>query len=390
MCKEAHWLNKRWFWIGGGDAPAIGLSTLLISHNLLSPDMDTQTSRYPTLKSRIFPNGDFTVGYSKPKSRRDGKVRLSDAHYEQCLVEQDDHIYGRMEETIAERHVANTYQPPIREKIVRARKGLKGIGGEAKRKLRSGCYLLAERYGNKRLGFLTLTLPNADWLTDIWALNFSELVRQVIQEIRRELQRKGAPDSVVGAIELQTERFEEYGQVAPHLHLVYVARANPRKPSWYISAKTFRKIWKRVLIAVVRPECPNIDELKKHIEWDAAVDCAMIRKSAESYLSKYLSKGGGDIEAILEEYGEEFVPKAWYTISSKLLKAIMSSILSLSDRYLEILIGCMDAKEVQDLSDGIIAWMHKFEIPINPEISLTGYVGRLKIRDYLEVCLDLS
>lgn len=352
--------------------------------------MEAAPTRYPALKSRIFPNGDFTVGYSKPKSKRDGKIRLDDAHYEQCLDAQDDHIRWRMEETLRERRDRNTYQPPNREKIVRARKGLKGIQGEAKRKLRSGCYLLAERYGNNRIGFLTLTLPSADWLTDIWALNFSELVRQVIQEIRRELRRRGAPDSVVGAIELQMERFEEYGQVAPHLHLVYVARANPRKPSWYISAKTFRKIWKRVLIAVARPECPDIDELKRHIEWDAAVDCAMIRKSAESYLSKYLSKGGGDIEAILEEYGEEFVPKAWYTISSKLLKAIMSSILSLSDRYLEILLSCMDAKHAAELSDGIIAWMHRFEIPINPDVSLTGYVGRLKIQDYLEACLELS
>jgi len=330
-----------------------------------------------TLVSRCFPNGDFTIGYSAPKSKRDGKVRLDDSHYEEQLRSQDESVRWGMEPTMAERWQKNAYQPTEREKKPRARKGLKGIRGEARRKIRSGCFLLQQRYGRARLGFLTLTLPNADWIVSIWAQNFDEIVRQFVQEMRRELRRKGAPDNIVGAIELQEKRYDQYGDIAPHLHIAYVAKERPRKCAFYITAAKFRKIWKRVLIAIAKKNCENFEEISGEIEWNAAVNCSIVRKSVESYMSKYLSKGDKNLEEIVESGRTDEIPKTWYTISKKLLRAIMSEVIELPDELVELVTRCMDAKEACARTNGLVEWMQRLEIPINPEVTLTGYIGRV-------------
>lgn len=336
-----------------------------------------------TLATRCFPNGDFTIGYSAPKSKRDGKVGLDDEHYENELRRQDESVRWQLEDTLSERWKNNHYQPKAREIKPRARKGLKGIKGEARRKIRSGCYLLQQRYGKDRLGFLTLTLPNADWLVAIWAQNFDEITRQFVQEMRRELRRKNAPDNLVGAIEIQEKRFAQYGDIAPHLHIAYVAKTKPRKGSFYIQAAKFRKIWKRILSGIAKKYCDNFEELSKEIEWNAAINCSVIKRNVEAYMSKYLSKGHKNLEEIVETGRESEIPRAWYTITRQLLRAIMACIITLPPDLIELIISCIDAKDAFIRSHGLIAWMQKLEIPINADVTLTGYIGRLD-RERLE------
>jgi hypothetical protein len=223
-----------------------------------------------------------------------------------------------------------------------------------------------------------LTLPSADWITDVWASEFSEILRQVVQELRRELAREGAPTNILGAIELQTGRYAKTGQIAPHIHMVYVAKRTRRKGDFYLSARRIRAIYTRILKAIARKYCENFGEIEGEIIWSRCVNAQIVKKSVEAYLSKYLSKGSGTLQPMIEAGFTDLIPTAWYTISKTLLKTVMSCVHALSDNCIHAVINdCMD--EFPPL-----AYMKKLELPISPEVTLTGYVGRVKMSEYYQ------
>jgi hypothetical protein len=56
------------------------------------------------------------------------------------------------------------------------------------------------------------------------------------------------------------------------------------------------------------------------------IETAVVEKSVEAYLSKYLSKGSGDeMAGFIEDLGEDCVPGQWWFCSAQMRDAIRAS-----------------------------------------------------------------
>lgn len=196
----------------------------------------------------------------------------------------------------------------------RAKRGSKGITSAAKRQIKSCGKLLEEQVQRSNLAFVTLTLPALDesqmrQVCDEW----SEITRQFCQSLTRVLARKNLSTDYVQVTEIQENRFQKWGQVCPHLHIVFQSRSHRREP-WKVSKDDIRFIWQRTLenILGVRLDCRYATRIESP------------RKSLSKELGKYLSKGGKVVRAIVDRGLGELLPSAWHG-ESKALKHLERS-----------------------------------------------------------------
>ena len=194
----------------------------------------------------------------------------------------------------------------------RSRKGLKGITTHGKRMVRNGCHILEEVFGRGRCGFGTFTLPDLN-LPDYAAVctQWSDIVNRFTQEVKRTLATRTEKTYIVFVTEFQEKRFEKEKRAYPHLHICYPARPQ-RDYNWYISASEFRAMWKQA----VERCC-----LSSYC-FDASVDCVVVKKSVGAYLSKYLTKGAGDIARYLETGLPFGCLGHWWGLTGELRSAI--------------------------------------------------------------------
>ena len=204
-------------------------------------------------------------------------------------------------------------------KLPRGNRGLSSYG----RRLIQGCVsLLESKCPRRTVSFLTLTLPSLKSEEgQLIALQWSELLRRVVQSLGRRLTSRQLPAQFAGAIELQERRQSVHGGIHPHLHLVFRGRKTS-KSSWVISPEECREIWGRHISQIIgRTLSPK--ELK------ACENLVMVKKSASRYLSKYLSKGVSPVIAITEGYDSNHIPKCWYTVSFELRREWKKNIRSI-------------------------------------------------------------
>jgi hypothetical protein len=197
----------------------------------------------------------------------------------------------------------------------RAQKGLKGITRHGARTVRNAAYLLESKYSLSQLGFYTFTLPLVDASAEYRAgKEWGEIVRIFLQSVVRLLSAAGLPTSYVGCTEIQEGRYARYGGLPLHLHLVVVGKKRGR--DWAIHSNQWRALWRSAVVA----RCPEFKEAK----FSASVDTEAVRKSAQGYLGKYMSKGASDLAKILaDDPGlAEFLPRSWWHCSLKLRRAI--------------------------------------------------------------------
>jgi hypothetical protein len=246
------------------------------------------------------------------------------------------------------------------------RRGLKGITPKGKRTIRNTAFLLQKTFGKKRLGFLTVTLPSFGDRPDlgmILAHDWSELVRQFTQEINRAIERKDKVALWTGCTEIQEKRLEKYGEVAPHLHLVYLAHNG--NFDWYITADEFRSIWKRIIEARIK----HFTNEEIEVNTKASIDAKQVKKDAGNYLGKYMSKGGDIVKKMIEKGFTDLVPTAWWHCCLKLkriLKAMMRELPS--DLKLAVKQG------VNLVERGVCIYLFDVEIKDRHY----GWVGKLK------------
>jgi hypothetical protein len=109
----------------------------------------------------------------------------------------------------------------------RGRYGKHGITGFGKRFVKNACILLQQRYGKRRLGFATATLPDMGVSSlKVIISNLSDVVRRFYQKLRRICEKRGCQFIYVGVVEIQEKRFQTSGLPVPHLHFVYVSKAS--------------------------------------------------------------------------------------------------------------------------------------------------------------------
>jgi len=191
----------------------------------------------------------------------------------------------------------------------------------SKRMVRNGVAVLEERYTKHNLAFATYTLPEltAPQMTRVRE-NIHEVARQLKQYIERDLIRAGLVPEVVYVIEIQEERYNTSGVVAPHLHVVFQSRKN-RYSEYAIKKQRNTEIWNRVLSNVVGED----------IQAPYGASIEKVKKSAERYMAKYMSKGS-QMAAHLHLNGlKEQLPKSWWGMSLSLRSWIKNHMKLFSD-----------------------------------------------------------
>jgi len=185
---------------------------------------------------------------------------------------------------------------------------------------------LERKYGRRSLTFATVTLPAmSDERLKLVCESWGKYVNRFVEEIKRELVRANAPTEIIYCTEIQEKRYEKYGQVAPHLHLLWYAYERDPETlepmgSYAITADRLREINSMVLHRIIGDE---------EICVQASVDVQKVKKSAANYLGKYMSKGGKIVDKIVDAGKQNMLPRAWWGVTQELRQLIIKSIIKI-------------------------------------------------------------
>ena len=317
---------------------------------------------------RIWPNGNFSlglgpVGQAALELEEEGQGNLS-------RWDQGAHL-GDAVARLTSSNAINSHTPSE----PRAERGLKGITALGQQMLRSGCYILERDYGNRDLCFATLTVPalpkGARYLL---AVNWSELVRQLLQWVSRQLMKSGRPTKVAGCTEVQSGRLARTGEGYLHLHLVWPAHSNCAGRRWAVDWADLRGWWER---ALVRFSCC---ELPHH----PRVELAPVKKSAERYMGKYLSKGSGEcLDGFITDLGECSVPPAWWFMTAEMRQQVKAE--TANGPNTGTLLDAVIQNALEDGSLDIFEWIRPVMVTFTDRPIHIGWCGRLRagVRDDL-------
>lgn len=173
----------------------------------------------------------------------------------------------------------------------RSKKGLKGLTSKARRDIRCGAFRLERRRNRYRVGFGTCTLPelsDEDYLSV--HSNWGVIVNRFIKWCKRGLNRACVPDHMVYVTEIQGKRHEKTGRAYLHLHFVYLC-CRRTDYTWFLPASDMRVAWNRAVSAFC----------SERSDFDASVDCVVVKKSVARYLAKYLGKGPESIDRAVKD-----------------------------------------------------------------------------------------
>lgn len=320
------------------------------------------TGRTPDKKffGRIWPNGNFSVGVGAVG------VQALEMEEESEVPQARYGAAGSIADAVSaltSSNALNSHTPNPEP----TQRGLKGITPMGQQMLRSACYLLERDYGNQDLCFATLTVPalprGARFLL---AQNWSELVRQLLQWVSRKLMSAGRPIKVCGCTEIQSGRLASRGEAYLHLHLVWPAHSNSAGRLWAVEWAEIRDWWER---ALVRFSCC---ELPHH----PRVELAPVKKSAERYMGKYLSKGSGEaLDGFIADLGEYSVPPTWWFMTADMRHQVKDETSRGSNTGALLYAVVEQALSEGDLGDFV--WVRPVMLAFGDREIHIGWCGRL-------------
>lgn len=246
--------------------------------------------------------------------------------------------------------------------------GKRGITRYGKRLVRNACIVLEKRYGKKRLGFITCTLPTfSRQAHDALNRDWGEVTRRFYQKLRRKAKRCDREFIYVGVTEMQEKRYKKYGIACPHLHFVYVCRDSPSS-SYLFDITEMHNAWNDSLYEVLNKNgvsvCMDANRITGNINGQ------IIRKSAAGYLGKYLSKGGAILEVMLKE-GVNKLPKQWWTASAYVKKLYHESIACMQSELAKKIFYNLEVL----VEKGLIKSLHFVYVCIGGEDRCVGISG---------------
>jgi hypothetical protein len=156
--------------------------------------------------------------------------------------------------------------------------------------------------------------------------------------------------------------------MAPHLHFIYVCKTRAHEKKFNILAGTLRRYWKESMTQVIEKFAGDVD---KTVDFNSSIDATVIKKSAASYLGKYMSKGGKIIKELQEKGLTEHLPSQWWTASTLMKKMFKESIIRLDGSTCNFIFYNLG----DCLADGWLTWCSFVEIPVNNEYRIVGCVG---------------
>ena len=305
---------------------------------------------------KLWPNGEFTLGYSEAGGR---ELELTPAEYAELL--------GCTPLGLSippNSHKERDEGAPKR--------GSGGLTSDGMRMVRCGVELMERKYGRKNLSFLTLTLPEVTF-EEGWNVssNWSEICRIFYQKLGRRMEAKLLPKTWVGVTELQERREKREGHPCLHLHIILVGRQRGQR-GWAFSPGEFREMWASV--------CGSY--LFQEKEWSACENVQMVRYSAGGYLSKYMSKGVGGVPPRGDETGWS-LPTAWYNMPSRMRRYIRENVRKDRDlmELLETFVKLPNA-------ESCCHYLYYGELSLSSGTTIQYVVGKVR-REFMREILDI-
>jgi hypothetical protein len=346
----------------------------------------------------LYPNGEFGMGYKAKE-----KKAIREKRYDEGIV--DGVEYREMprenELSTGEKYYdgGDTVLTPFKldsphESSQTKKYGLRGITSLGKKMVRNGTFLIEGRL--KRPGdcpqFSTLTIPQLPPEYEKYiCTNWANLVRRLFQECKRKYAKYGRAFHYTSVTEIQPNRWYKKGFVGLHLHFVYNAFWVKDEKCWAIVDDWMRRTWCGIINTTLEKASTELGTPPPQFSW-VSYRREPIKKSAESYIGKYMSKGGGFIADIIEKKGEEYLPSQWWSTSSYLRILIKRlTMRSLCEHTCNKIIQCIHAQDKRII----------YAIPIIKEVPycthagesgtgefLLGYAGRIT-QSLLKECKDL-
>jgi hypothetical protein len=180
--------------------------------------------------------------------------------------------------------------------------------------VRNGAFVLQDKFGRRRLSFLTLTLPTmSDEQIREACQEWSEILRIFLQWVVRRLKAANLPTFYVSVTEVQEKRSQREKRPVLHLHMVFVGRGSGG--SWCLSPQAVRQAWQRAVEA-------RLTSYTGQLDFSSVENIQMVRESAEAYLGKYMSKGTELIASWRSMFEHFPIPHTWWNCSSTMRHVI--------------------------------------------------------------------
>lgn len=330
--------------------------------------------------ARIWPNGEFTLGYAKDGEESPelnewtwtgGSRGLSpdelDARLE-CLHGWLDAVAGvySVSGRLATGLLTLSNARNSREALGPTKYGLNGITAQGTKMLRSAAFIMERDYGCSDVTMGTFTVPHLEKEERILlAQQWGRLTNRLVEHLRRELQEQGRPPVVCGCTEIQSARLESRAEGYLHLHVIWPAHSNNGR-LWAVEADEVRTWWKAAIERVIGRE----------LGCAPRVETAIVEKSVEAYLGKYLSKGSDDcLGQFVADLGYESVPGQWWFMSNYLKGKIKAE--TMTGRNVGHLLDEYIHHTVTTGSGVGFEWLRHVDLNIDGRLITVGYVGRL-------------
>lgn len=321
------------------------------------------TGRTPDKRfyGRIWPNGNFSIGIG-PTGQAALEFEEGDPGNLAAFGAAGD--ISAAVAALTSSNALNSHTPESEP----AQRGLKGITGLGQQMLRSACYILERDYGNHDLCFATLTVPTLSQPGRVrLAQNWSELVRQLLQWVSRKLIAAGRPTKVCGCTEIQTARLQARSEGYLHLHVIWPSHSNAAARLWAVEWEEIRDWWERALVRFSGEQLPH----------HPRVETAPVRKSAERYMGKYLSKGSGEcLGEFITDLGEDSVPSAWWFMTADLRHQVKAE--TAHGPNTGTLLDAVIQNALNDGLDDIFVWIKPVMMTFTDRPVHIGWCGRLK------------
>lgn len=260
----------------------------------------------------------------------------------------------------------STPQNLVKTSKTRSRRGTVGITSYGKRMTRSAAAILEDKFGRECLSFGTATLPFMSKAeNELICQNWGDIANRFFEKLTRLCERRGLSKDYCFVTEIQEQRFDRYGIVAPHLHWIIQGKLTKRS-HWLILPSEVKSMWEQVL--------GNF--LKRPVDGSTATRIEKPRKSLKQEMGKYLSKGTKIIKKINEQNKGFLLPSAYHGSSRALKQQIKDAIVTLRGDECETFIDNLESmKEMNLISFVPILW----EIPDSGGKQIAvGFVGWLR------------
>ena len=332
-------------------------------------------------KGKVYPDYSFSIG-KVPNLKKLQKDREYDVDYSKQYDEYTEVVErGRKRYVVHDKWFSrfDDYGRFIKSSELsqkNKRYGKHGITRLGRRMVKNGAVLLERKYKISRLGFATATLPNySRRILHILSRDWHEVTRRFFQKVKRFQEKMGCPTEMVSCTEIQPKRFRKTGVVAPHIHYIYICKTKSHSKKFTIIASLFRRYWKESVEQVIALHDGYVSE---KADFNASIDCQIIKKSAAAYLGKYMSKGGEILEEIDEKGLTAFLPKQWWTATAGMKKMVKNAIITLDNETCKAIMYQLG----DFLADGILTWCNYVDIMINGEERIVGCVGTFSEEHY--------